>query len=149
MVREVKRQAKIGESIKVVNADEISLKYGIKNGDIGIVNCIGMFRDYTNCIGFEMGLKQQEYVVLEECEPTLSEATESELEAELKKRREPKYFTGDVVCIDESMSFRKGKIYEVKNGSLKGDFGVVNFGEVKNVEELNKIACAQFIELVK
>lgn len=61
----------------------------------------------------------------------------------------PKYYSGKVVCVDDSgQGFKKGKIYEVTEGKLVTIFGVSS-DPFNSFEEINRSFTSQFIELVE
>lgn len=62
----------------------------------------------------------------------------------------PKYYTGKVVCIDDSGgSHTKGKIYEVSDGQLEFNGGYNMARHFESVEQINDILTSKFIELVE
>lgn len=62
----------------------------------------------------------------------------------------PKYYTGKVVCIDDSGgSHTKGKIYEVSDGQLEFNGGYNIARHFESVEQINDILMSKFIELVE
>ena len=60
----------------------------------------------------------------------------------------PKYFTGEVVCIENYSDFTKGRIYKIKNGVFRDDVGY-SFEEIKSVADLNERLFSQFIEVIR
>lgn len=90
-VREVKRPAKVGEWIKVVNADTWFNEY--KNGDMFKVDDLYSSRE-EGIISKPHHIVPREYVVLENYQPeatkTLADFTDKELITELAKRWEDK-----------------------------------------------------------
>lgn len=62
----------------------------------------------------------------------------------------PKYYTGKVVCIDDSgKGHIKGKIYRVIDGSLEFENSFPTLTKFHSLEEINKLFDSQFIELVE
>ena len=62
----------------------------------------------------------------------------------------PKYYTGKVVCIDDSgKGHIKGKIYRVIDGSLEFENSFPALTKFHSLEEINKLFDSQFIELVE
>lgn len=60
----------------------------------------------------------------------------------------PKYFTGEVVCIENYSDFTKGRIYKIKNGVFRDDVGY-SFEEIKSVADLNERLFSQFIKVIR
>ena len=139
-VKEVKRQAKVGEYVKIVCADECHHEY--ENGDI--LKIIEPYSHDSHCIaryGFGIGyfLFGREYVVLENYKPQ-----------EEPKEEKPKYYNGKVVCVESAFSFATvGKIYEFKDGLVTFDDGIES-NVYKNVNDFNtRNKSIKLIELVE
>lgn len=68
-----------------------------------------------------------------------------------KTREEaPKYFTGEMVCIDSDCPwYTKGKIYKVKNGTWVDDDGDTHEDVVYSVEDINAGRGSKFVKIVK
>lgn len=63
---------------------------------------------------------------------------------------EPKYYSGKVVCIDNSgFNNTKGKIYKVLDGQLEFDSGLYSDERFKSVGQINNSLRSKFIELVE
>ena len=63
---------------------------------------------------------------------------------------EPKYYSGKVVCIDNSgFSNTKGKIYKVLDGKLEFDSGLYSDKRFESVGQINNSLRSKFIELVE
>ena len=93
IIREVKRPAKVGEWIKVVNADEDHCGY--KNGDVLKVKTLYPGYEEEGVVNNPYHIVSKEYVVLENYQPeatikTLANYTDKELIDELAKRWEGK-----------------------------------------------------------
>ena len=118
--RVVKRHAKVGEYIKIVNEDLSLGQY--ENGDIlkvtdtndGDVHC----RDK-----FNIQINHNEYVVLENYQPP---------------KEEPKLMNGKFVCVesDFGLAYTVGKIYEFKDGKTVINNGYSN-GSYVDLEAFN------------
>lgn len=93
-VREVKRKAKVGEYVKVVNAMPSSIPY--KNGDIFKVNCVTALGCICKNSDGDAGLWHEEYVVLENYKP----------EEKAQKEDDSEIHVGDMVEVTYS-----GKCY--------------------------------------
>jgi len=138
---EVKRNAQIGEYIKIVNADN-STQNEYENGDIlKVVD--------TNCYGNAYYKNEQkkyakikEYVVLEGYQPP-KEYTETK-----------KLYNGKVVCVDNINNpdmYTVGKIYQFKNGRFRDDTGK-SFPlsqSISSFEEWQLFTKSKFIEIVE
>lgn len=61
--------------------------------------------------------------------------------------REPKYYSGKVVCVENYSCFTVGKVYTIKDGVLYSDTGE-HFDLIESVEWLNKHFNSQFIKFV-
>ena len=66
----------------------------------------------------------------------------------VNRKHTPKYFTGEIVCIENYSDFTVGRIYKVKNGVLHDDVGY-DFEEIKSVTDLNERLYSQFIEVIR
>ena len=93
LIREVKRPAKVGEWIKVVNADEDHCGY--KNGDVLKVKTLYPGYEEEGVVKSPYHIASKEYVVLENYQSeatikTLANYTDKELIDELAKRWEDK-----------------------------------------------------------
>lgn len=105
-VREVKRAAKVGEYIKIVNASG-NKDDEYKNGDILKVVRINDSWAYYKDERYKYA-NIEEYVVLENYIPP--------------KEEKPQYYNGKVVCVESNSNrFTGGKIYEVKDGIICSD----------------------------
>lgn len=63
--------------------------------------------------------------------------------------KEPKWFTGKIVCIHgDSGEFTEGKIYQVNHGILYNNDNF-KYGSFESVENINKRLYSQFIEVVE
>ena len=63
--------------------------------------------------------------------------------------KEPKWFTGKIVCIHgDSSEFTEGKIYQVNHGILYNNDNF-KYGSFESVENINKRLYSQFIEVVE
>lgn len=62
--------------------------------------------------------------------------------------KEPKWFTGKIVCVHASNLFTKGKIYNVIDGVLTDDGGTT-YRRFVDTDELNSRMGSQFIEIVE
>lgn len=62
--------------------------------------------------------------------------------------KEPKWFTGKIVCVHASNLFTKGKIYNVIDGVLTDDGGTT-YRRFVDTDELNSRMGSQFIEVVE
>lgn len=149
MIKEVKRRAVLGEKIKLV-------EFGFETEDCGFevgktYKVREMWNGYPRIMsskGELLYMEDYEYVVLEGEENLLEKFTDSELEAELKRRREQKYFNADVVCINGFSGLTTvGKIYHVVNGSFKWDDGCNSY-TYDSLEDMNDSCFSKFIKLV-
>lgn len=141
-VKEVKRQAKVGERIKIINAMYTSSKY--KDGDIFQVDKAIRERDnvleHVRVKEHVIPILASEYVVLENYEPSTEE---------------PKLYNTKIVCVKTAGDFTEGKIYEVKDGFLFNDKGkkfgkgLINGDQYKNIKEINNDLTSSFIEVVE
>ena len=61
--------------------------------------------------------------------------------------REPKYFNGKVVCVENYSCFTVGKVYTIKDGILRNDIGD-DFDSIESVDWLNDHFNSQFIKFV-
>ena len=149
MIKEVKRRAVIGEKIKLVELGFSTEDCGFEVGKTYEV--LEIWHGYPRIIssdGEMLYMEDYEYVVLEGEESPLEKFTDKELEDELKRRREQKYFTDDVVCIKGFSGLTTvGKIYHVVNGSFKWDDGS-NSHRYANLEDVNDKCYSKFINLV-
>ena len=114
-VREVKRQAKVGEWVKVVNSDNHHLNT-YKNGDvlqclkIGVIDGSIVYEDGGGSTNFDREINQSEYVVLENYVPPVEE--------------KPKSWRGKAICVEStSTCFTEGKVYMFENGAMRCDGG--------------------------
>lgn len=123
-VKEVKRRAKKGEYVKIVDAE---YSYGnYKNGEIlKIVDDV----DYVR-YGYGNGqyLHDSEYVVLEGYKP----------EKEGKPEEPPKLYNGKIIFTKGDGMFKTGHIYEVKDGEISTDiYGILPVSEpLKDIEDV-------------
>lgn len=63
--------------------------------------------------------------------------------------KEPKWFTGKIVCVHgDSGEFTEGKIYQVNHGILYNNDNF-KYGSFESVENINKRLYSQFIEVVE
>lgn len=63
--------------------------------------------------------------------------------------KEPKWFTGKIVCVHgDSGEFTEGKIYQVNHGILYNNDNF-KYGNFESVENINKRLYSQFIEVVE
>lgn len=149
MIKEVKRRAVIGEKIKLVELGYDTKRHGYELGKTYEVCDMWMgFPRIKSSNERLLYMEDFEYVVLEGEESPLEKFTDQELEDELKRRREPKHFTGDVVCIEGFSELTTvGKIYHVVNGSFKWDDGS-NSHRYANLEDVNDKCYSKFINLV-
>lgn len=116
-VREVSRYAEIGEYIKIVNPVGAMGEY--KKGDIfRVKKAFPPTKDtiqYVKCYEHNhVIIRYDEYVVLENYQPE---------EKSLKKQEQ--YYTGKVVCVRGNTGYTVGRIYEIKDGTLKDDDGYI------------------------
>ncbi len=149
-VREVKRPAKKGEWVKIVNAIQVPVNDdgtpAYKNGDILHIisdDCWGFahFRKGADRNGLNYVLAPSEYVVLENYPPT------EEVEEPVKET----FYNGKVVCVDDSGCrglYTTGKIYEFVDGQMVCDKGS-KFPLVKkhSFEEWSKFSNAIWLEI--
>lgn len=71
-------------------------------------------------------------------------------EAPKAKEEAPKYFTGEIICVEpKSRWFTLGKVYKVKDGRLTDDDGDTSWGRFESVDEINRHYSSKFIEIVK
>lgn len=89
-VREVKRKAKVGEYIKIVDAMPSMIPY--KNGDIFKVNCVTALGCICKKSDENVGLWHEEYVVLENYKP----------EEKAQKENDSEIHVGDMVEVTRS-----------------------------------------------
>lgn len=61
--------------------------------------------------------------------------------------REPKYYTGKVVCVQNYSCFTVGKVYTIKDGVLYNDIGEA-FDSIEDIDWLNNHFNSQFIKFV-
>ena len=136
-VREVDRYAEVGEYIKITNPIATQGKYG--KGDILRVKeafppTKGTIH-YVKCYGANIVIRYDEYVVLENYKP---------------EEKTQEYYTGKVVCVENNTGYTVGRIYEIKDGTLKDDDGVVRpTGKSSKIRKLEDYTAAKFIELVE
>lgn len=152
MYKEVKRNAKNGEFVKVVNPDSSSVRQGVSIGEVFKVFNVEddiaetSFYDSTRT---SIQLYDYEYVVLEECKDDLSEYTTEQLQAEIEERAKPKYYSGKVICSKAiTKCFTKGKLYEIANGVLINNFGYAQ-EKILSMNSLNFRMMDDFIEYVE
>lgn len=69
-------------------------------------------------------------------------------ETENTTTKESEWFNGKVVCIEPSMSFKAGKIYNVIDGRLTSEDGII-FRYFVDVNDINNRMGSQFIEVVE
>lgn len=140
-VREVRRYAEVGEYIKITDPIATQGKYG--KGDIlRVKEAFPPTKDTIHCVkcyGANIVIQYDEYVVLENYKPE---------EKSLKKQEQ--YYTGKVVCVRGNIGYTVGRIYEIKDGALKDDDGVVRpTGKSSKIRKLEDYTAAKFIELVE
>ena len=128
-VKEVKRLAKVGEYIKIINAYTAGGRY--ENGSILKVTFVTSGRSVF-CKDIDICVDNDEYVVLEGYEPP---------------NEEPRLYNAKVVCVKPTYAFTKGKIYEVKDGFLETDYRIDKTNQFKSLDEINSYD-AEFIEVV-
>ena len=88
---------------------------------------------------FEIGAKLALERLLENYKP----------EEKPQEKRE-QYYTGKVVCVEGDIGYTVGRIYEIKDGTLKDDDGVVRpTGKSSKIRKLEDYIAAKFIELVE
>lgn len=88
---------------------------------------------------FEIGAKLALERLLENYKP----------EEKPQEKRE-QYYTGKVVCVEGDIGYTVGRIYEIKDGTLKDDDGVVRpTGKSSKIRKLEDYTAAKFIELVE
>lgn len=131
--REVKRHAKVGEYIKIVNE---YLSFGwYKNGDI--LKVTNTTDEDVHCSDkFNIQINHNEYVVLENYQPP---------------KEEPKLMNGKFVCVesDFDLAYTVGKIYEFKDGRTVINNGGSSCSYI-DLEDFSIRNCGiKFIELVK
>ena len=139
-VREVDRYAEVGEYIKITNPIGAIGKY--KKGDILRVKeafppTKGTIH-YVKCYGANIVIRYDEYVVLENYKP---------------EEKPQEYYNGKVVCVGTeyiNFGYTVGRIYEIKDGTLKDDDGDVRPRDKSNkIRKLEDYTAAKFIELVE
>lgn len=139
-VREAKRYAEVGEYIKITNPIGAIGKY--KKGDILRVKeafppTKGTIH-YVKCYGANIVIRYDEYVVLENYKP---------------EEKPQEYYNGKVVCVGTeyiNFGYTVGRIYEIKDGTLKDDDGDVRPRDKSNkIRKLEDYTAAKFIELVE
>lgn len=131
--REVKRHAKVGEYIKIVNEYLSSGRY--ENGDI--LKVTDTNDEDVHCRDkFNIQINHNEYVVLENYQPP---------------KEEPKLMNGKFVCV-KSISgdlYTVGKVYEFEDGITHNNTGNTS-GAYKDLKDFNKRNDGiKFIELVE
>ena len=138
-VREVSRYAEVGEYIKITNPIGTMGEY--EKGDIFRVKkafpateCV--VQHVTCCENNEI-IRYDEYVVLENYQPE---------EKSLKKQEQ--YYTGKVVCVRGNTGYTVGRIYEIKDGTLKDDDGYIR-PQGWHIKKLEDYTAVDFIELVE
>lgn len=143
-IKEVKRVAKPGEFVKIVNANLVPGN-DYKNGDI--LKIIGL--DYV-CLpryaegkrdGVDRLLSSSEYVVLEGYE-----------DCKYVKKFDVPLYNGKVVCVDNKRNLTKytvGKIYQFTDGALTDDYGCKTpyNCNIHSFEEWEKFTSSKFIEV--
>lgn len=133
-MKEVKRHAKVGEYIKIVNCNDV-LKHGYENGDIfkvvktndfGSVN--GASETYNNNDDISWCFCDKEYVVLEAYNPD---------EAKQTKIVVDKINTKELVVPKLNLEIIKDIVSNLQNG-LSFDFKL-NIGEEREEKDMNKV----------
>lgn len=142
-VREVKRQAKVGEWIKIVDPFWSLDRY--KEGDVLKVNksfnkdTTHLSRVFVDGMG-DTCILQMEYVVLENYKPTE------------EKENETQYYNGKVICVDDGglqELYTVGKVYQFKGGGLISDEGnkIPIKERIHNFKDWQEWTSGEFVEL--
>ena len=67
------------------------------------------------------------------------------------KKPEPKYYNGEIVCIDAFHPFTEGKVYKVREGKFYDDNGIIHGTPYPyiSLKDLNDNHLSKFIELIR
>lgn len=145
-VKEVKREAGVGDWIKIVNASGCPFDE-YKNGAVLKVVKRDNYR-FSDGRAYYKNERNKyarlnEYVVLENYKP----------QTEKPQEEKPKYYNGKVVCIDNKGNTRRytiGKIYTFRDGNMvESDDNFALGKSFKSFDEFSKWTSSKFIELVE
>ena len=132
-MKEVKRHAKVGEYIKIVDCDDV-MNHGYTNGDIFIViedssysTVNGISEKYT-CGDDGWCFHDDEYVVLEDYNPIETKQTKIVVD---------KINTEELVVPKPNIEIIKDTVSNIQNG-LSFDFKL-NIGEEREEKDMNKV----------
>lgn len=131
-MKEVKRHAKIGEYIKIVDCDDIACN-GYENGDIfkvidSRINCVRAISEKYNCDDDGWCFYDEEYVVLEDYNPIGTKQTQIVVN---------KINTEELIVPKTNIEILKDIVSNIQNG-LSFDFKL-NIGEEREEKDMNKV----------
>lgn len=131
-MKEVKRHAKIGEYIKIVDCNDIACN-GYENGDIfkvidSSINFVWAISEKYNCHDDGWCLGDYEYVVLEDYNPIETKQTKIVVD---------KINTEELVVPKTIIEIIKDTVSNIQNG-LSFDFKL-NIGEEREEKDMNKV----------